>query len=65
LTASSPPHQPRIYGAEDDKKVEEVVEEEKENEIGNDTQNQDKKDNGGKGIEFIGSQILMFTKIII
>ena len=65
LTASSPPHQPRISDAEDDKKMEEVVEEEKENEIGNDTQNQEKKDNGGKGIYFSGSQILMFTKIII
>jgi len=49
LNASSP-HQPRISGAEDDKKMEEVVEEEKENEIGNDTQNQENKDNGGKGI---------------
>jgi hypothetical protein len=50
LTASSPPHQPRICVAEGDRKMEEAVEEEKENEVDNDTQNQEKKDDAGKGI---------------
>lgn len=50
LTASSPPHQPRICVAEGNKKMEEVVEEEKENEVGSDTQNQEKKGDGGKVI---------------
>ncbi|KDR08134.1 hypothetical protein L798_01658, partial [Zootermopsis nevadensis] len=46
LTASSPPHQPRMSILEDGKKMEGEVEEEKENETDGDTQNQETKYDG-------------------
>jgi hypothetical protein len=50
LTTSSPPHQPRISIAECNKKMEEVMKQEKENETESDTRNLEKKDDGGKVI---------------
>jgi hypothetical protein len=53
LTTSSPPQQPRVSIADCDNKMEEAVEQEKDNETENGTQNQEKEDAGGKAIYLI------------
>jgi hypothetical protein len=60
LSTSSPPHQPRVSITECDKKMEEVVEQERENETESDARHQQKKDDRGK-VSDLGIPRLVFS----